>query len=195
MKSFLAPLFLVISFDVSSAFDVWEEAYFEPLIAGEIIPSFDKNELYIASSEPAQIQQSRVIKGLKVEKIIDGDTVYGLLDGKTYKIRLSEIDAPERSQPFGRQSKVYLRNLLEKGHFDAHINEQDQYGRYLARLYSNGIDINRAMVAGGMAWVYDLYVIDTTLYKDQIEAQKKKKGLWSKRQPAPPWEWRRARRR
>ena len=46
-----------------------------------------------------------------------------------------------------------------------------------------------------MAWVYDLYVIDTTLYKDQIEAQKKKKGLWSKRQPAPPWEWRRARRR
>ena len=181
MKNFLAPLILIISFDASSAFDRWEEAYFKPLMAGDILPSFDKNELYFASSEPAQIQQSRVIKGL--------------LDGKTYKIRLSEIDAPERSQPFGRQSKVYLRNLLEKGVFDAHINQQDQYGRYLAKIYSNGIDINRAMVAGGMAWVYDLYVIDTTLYKDQIEAQKKKKGLWSKRQPAPPWEWRRARRR
>ena len=73
MKNFLAPLILIISFDASSAFDRWEEANFKPLMAGEILPGFDKNELYIASSEPAQIQQSRVIKGLKVEKIIDGD--------------------------------------------------------------------------------------------------------------------------
>ena len=70
MKNFLAPLILIISFDASSAFDRWEEAYFKPLTAGEILSSFDKNELYFASSEPAQIQQSRVIKGLKVEKII-----------------------------------------------------------------------------------------------------------------------------
>tara|TARA_B100001179_G_C18478718_1_gene354717 strand:- start:484 stop:690 length:207 start_codon:yes stop_codon:yes gene_type:complete len=49
-----------------------------------------------------------LIEGLKVEKVIDGDTVYGLMNGKTYKLRLSEIDAPERDQPFGRQSKVFL---------------------------------------------------------------------------------------
>ena len=112
------------------------------------------------SSNPTQVRTSTPDnrESALVTRVIDGDTVYGLLDGKTYKIRLSEIDAPERSQPFGRQSKVYLRNLLEKGVFDAHINQQDQYGRYLAKIYSNGIDINRAMVAGGMAWVYDLYV-------------------------------------
>ena len=88
---------------------------------------------------------SDLIQNLKVEKIVDGDTVYGSLNGKTYKLRLTEIDAPERDQPFGRQSKVFLRELLKDGEFDADISGQDQYGRYLARLYDNGVDVNRIM--------------------------------------------------
>tara|TARA_B100000953_G_C18003340_1_gene415800 strand:+ start:1055 stop:1522 length:468 start_codon:yes stop_codon:yes gene_type:complete len=136
-----------------------------------------------------------LIQNLQVEKVIDGDTVYGSLNGKTYKLRLTEIDAPERNQPFGRQSKVFLRELLKDGEFNADISGQDQYGRYLARLYDNGVDINRKMVSEGMAWVYDDYVTDKTFYQNQQEAQEQKKGLWSKRYPAPPWEWRRARRR
>ena len=136
-----------------------------------------------------------LIQNLQVEKVIDGDTVYGSLNGKTYKLRLTEIDAPERNQPFGHQSKVFLRDLLKDGDFNADISGQDQYGRYLARLYDNGVDINRKMVSEGMAWVYDDYVTDKTFYQNQREAQEQKKGLWSKRYPAPPWEWRRARRR
>ncbi len=136
---------------------------------------------------------SELLQNLKVEKIIDGDTVYATLEGKPYKLRLTEIDAPERDQPFGRQSKVFLRELLKDGEFDADISGKDQYGRYLARLYDNGVDINRKMVNEGMAWVYDFYVTDKTFYKNQLSAQKLKKGIWSKRYPAPPWEWRRAR--
>ena len=136
---------------------------------------------------------SEFIQDLKVEKIIDGDTVYATLEGKPYKLRLTEIDAPERDQPFGRQSKVFLRELLKDGEFDADISGKDQYGRYLARLYDNGVDINRKMVNEGMAWVYDFYVTDKTFYKNQQSAQQEKKGIWSKRFPAPPWEWRRAR--
>ena len=136
-----------------------------------------------------------LIQNLQVEKVIDGDTVYGSLNGKTYKLRLTEIDAPERNQPFGHQSKVFLRDLLKDGDFNADSSGQDQYGRYLARLYDNGVDINRKMVSEGMAWVYDDYVTDKTFYQNQREAQEQKKGLWSKRYPAPPWEWRRARRR
>ena len=136
---------------------------------------------------------SELIYDLKVEKVIDGDTVHASLEGKTYKLRLTEIDAPERDQPFGRQSKVFLRELLKDGEFDADISGKDQYGRYLARLYDNGVDINRKMVNEGMAWVYDFYVTDKTFYKNQQSAQQEKKGIWSKRFPAPPWEWRRAR--
>ena len=38
-------------------------------------------------------------------------------------------------------------------------------------------------------------VKDKTFYLNQREAQEQKKGIWSKRYPAPPWEWRKARRR
>ena len=136
---------------------------------------------------------SELIQDLKVEKIVDGDTVYASLEGKVYKLRLTEIDAPERDQPFGRQSKVFLRELLKDGEFDANIDGKDQYDRYLARLYDNGIDINRKMVNEGMAWGYDFYVTDKTFYKNQKSAQTKKKGIWSKRYPVPPWKWREAR--
>ena len=199
MKSLLPLLILIISFDVSSAYrpteEHWRQGYGGALVLDEMFPVFISNESYTSSSNPGQFQQPLVIKGLQVEKVIDGDTVYGLLGGKTYKIRLAEIDAPERDQAFGRQSKVFLRNLLGNGEFDAHISSEDQYGRYIAKLYSNGIDINRKMVSEGMAWVYDYYVIDKTFYLDQEDAQKLKKGIWSKRYPAPPWEWRKARRR
>ena len=199
MKSLLPLLILIISFDVSSAYrpteEHWRQGYGGALVLDEMFPVFISNESYTSSSSPGQFPQPLVIKGLQVEKVIDGDTVYGLLGDKTYKIRLAEIDAPERDQPFGRQSKIFLRKLLVDSEFDAHITSEDQYGRYIARLYSNGMDINRKMVSEGMAWVYDYYVIDKTFYLNQEDARKLKKGIWSKRYPAPPWEWRKARRR
>tara|TARA_B100000686_G_scaffold337851_1_gene409562 strand:- start:22077 stop:22673 length:597 start_codon:yes stop_codon:yes gene_type:complete len=198
MKSLLPLLILIISFDASSAYrptvEHWSQGYGGALMMGEMFPVFN-DESYTSSSSPDQFQQPLVIKGLQVEKVVDGDTVYGLLGEKTYKIRLAEIDAPERDQPFGRQSKVFLRKLLVGGEFNAHISSEDQYGRYIAKLYSNGVDVNRKMVSEGMAWVYDYYVIDKTLYLNQEDAQKLKKGIWSKRHPAPPWEWRKAKRR
>ena len=199
MKSLFPLLILIISFDVSSAYrptvEHWSQGYGGALMMGEMYPFIISDESSASSLNSDEFQQPLVVKGIQVEKVIDGDTVYGLLGGKTYKIRLAEIDAPERDQPFGRQSKVFLRNLLVDGEFDAHISSEDQYGRYIAKLYSNGIDINRKMVSEGMAWVYDYYVIDKTLYLNQEEAQNLKKGIWSKRYPAPPWEWRKARRR
>ncbi len=190
MKSLLPLLILIISFDVSSAYrpteEHWRQGYGGALVLDEMFPVFISNESYTSSSNPGQFPQPLVIKGLQVEKVIDGDTVYGLLGDKTYKIRLAEIDAPERDQPFGRQSKIFLRKLLVDGEFDAHITSEDQYGRYIARLYSNGMDINRKMVSEGMAWVYDYYVIDKTFYLNQEDARKLKKGIWSKRYPAPP---------
>ena len=37
----------------------------------------------------------------KVVKTADGDTLTLLIDEKQHKIRLSDIDTPERKQPFG----------------------------------------------------------------------------------------------
>ena len=41
----------------------------------------------------------------KVVRIVDGDTLVLLVDEKQHKIRLSDIDTPERKQPFGTKAK------------------------------------------------------------------------------------------
>ena len=47
----------------------------------------------------------------KVVKIADGDTLSLLVDSKQLKIRLSDIDTPERKQPFCNRAKQALSEL------------------------------------------------------------------------------------
>ena len=52
------------------------------------------------------------IKG-HVVSIADGDTLTILVSGHDQiKVRLAEIDAPEKSQPFGQRSKQSLRHVF-----------------------------------------------------------------------------------
>jgi endonuclease YncB( thermonuclease family) len=67
----------------------------------------------------------------------------------------------------------------------------DRYGRTVARVECNGVDANAEQVRAGMAWVFDKYVTDRSLYTVQDEARVARRGLWSDRDPMPPWEWRR----
>jgi len=131
------------------------------------------------------------IEDFQVVRIVDGDTVHASLEGILYKIRLVEIDAPESDQPFGEAAKTYLGELLSGRVFSAELSGRGRYGRYLGRLYQNGLDINQEMVDEGLAWVYDRYVTDKGLYGHQEIARKAGKGIWSVDDAVPPWEWRR----
>lgn len=41
-----------------------------------------------------------------------------------------------------------------------------------------------------MAWVFDRYVTDRSLYEVQDEARTAGRGLWGDSQPVAPWDWR-----
>ena len=133
---------------------------------------------------------SEYLENLAIKKIVDGDTVHLYHDNEIYKVRLIEIDAPERNQPFGTDSTDYLKSLLREGRVNIEISGTDRYGRKLGRLYWKGKNINRAMVSAGYAWVYDDYVTDTSFYENQSNARNLKKGLWRDSSPIEPWEWR-----
>jgi len=130
------------------------------------------------------------LKDLEIKRVVDGDTVHVFFRDQVYKIRLTEIDAPERDQPFGNDSTIFLKRLLQDGWVDVDISGTDKYGRKLGRLYWKGKDINRELVSAGYAWVYDQYVTDDTFYENQLKAQQERRGLWVDLKPIEPWNWR-----
>lgn len=138
----------------------------------------------------SQVSNAEYLESLKIKRVVDGDTVHVFYQDEVYKIRLTEIDAPERDQPYGSNSTEYLKSLLKEGMVDVDISGTDRYGRKLGRLYWQGIDINRELVSAGYAWVYDQYVTDNSFYENQSKARNSKKGLWEDQNPLEPWNWR-----
>lgn len=131
----------------------------------------------------------------RVVAVHDGDTVTVLADQRRLRVRLTDIDAPELKQPFGKHSKTALSDLCFGKLAGFEIRGRDRYGRTLARLRCNGVDANAEQVRRGYAWVYTRYVrANSPLYTLQLDAQTARRGLWIDRAPTAPWEWRRQRR-
>lgn len=133
-----------------------------------------------------------LIIGLVVA-IADGDTLTVLNeDFQQVKIRLAEIDAPEKKQPFGSCSRQSLGELCHEKRAEVRVTDVDRrYKRIVGRVTCAGVDANAAQVRRGMAWVYDRYAKDKTLYRLQDEARSAGRGLWIDRNPMAPWDWRR----
>jgi len=132
---------------------------------------------------------------VRVVAVHDGDTVTVLKDQRRLRVRLTEIDAPELGQPFGKRSKMALSDLCFARTAELEVRGRDRYGRALGRLKCDGLDANAEQVRSGYAWVYTRYASPgSPLYALQLDAQAARRGLWTDRAPTPPWEWRRQRR-
>jgi micrococcal nuclease len=131
------------------------------------------------------------VESAYVSAVVDGDTLYVELDGLRTRVRLAEVDAPEKGQPFGRRSEQSLRELIWKRQVRVAWSELDRYGRPIVRVTtSDGIDVNAEQVRRGFAWVYRQYAKDQSLYSLEAAARTAQIGLWADSAPQPPWEWR-----
>lgn len=127
--------------------------------------------------------------------ISDGDTLTVLSDDRQQvKVRLAEIDAPEKQQAFGTRSRQSLGELCHEKHAEVRVVDVDRYGRTVGRVACDGTDANEAQVRRGMAWVYDHYARDKTLYRLQDEARTAGRGLWADVGAIAPWDWRKEKR-
>ncbi|MFM8931542.1 MAG: thermonuclease family protein [Gemmataceae bacterium] len=121
----------------------------------------------------------------------DGDTVTCLNENnEQQKIRLAEIDAPELKQDFGQRSREALAAMVFGKTITVVDQNKDRYGRWIGRLYADGIDVNRQMVATGYAWHYASYSKDPSLGVLMQQAKDQKLGLWGQGDPIPPWDYR-----
>ena len=129
----------------------------------------------------------------KVVAVYDGDTVTCIDENnQQQKIRLAEIDAPEAKQDFGQVSRQTLASMVFGKTVTVVDDGKDRYGRWIGHLYADGVDVNRQMVASGMAWHYAAFSNDQSLATLQAQAQAQKLGIWSQPNPIPPSEFRKS---
>jgi endonuclease YncB( thermonuclease family) len=132
----------------------------------------------------------------KVVKVADGDTITVLVDRELVKVRLAEIDSPERGQPWSNRAKQALTEKIAGHVVQVETKWNDRYGRRVGHVVYAGRDINRELVREGHAWVYRQWLRDQTLLDDEAHARDARAGLWGLPEPerVPPWQWRKARR-
>lgn len=133
---------------------------------------------------------SGLAHGHPVIGISDGDTLTVLMDQKPVKVRLSDIDAPEKRQGYGERAKQVLSDLCFEKDATLDIRTTDRYGRIVARVTCAGIDVNHALVERGFAWHYVRYSRDVALAITEAHAKAAKRGLWADPAPIPPWDFR-----
>jgi len=129
----------------------------------------------------------------KVVAIADGDTLTLLTPAREQvKIRLAEIDTPERAQPYGTRARQALSDLAFGKQATVETSEKDRYGRVIGRIYVDGVDVNKELVSRGAAWVYRQYNHDKSLLAIEADARAAKRGLWAlpEAERVAPWDWR-----
>lgn len=130
----------------------------------------------------------------KVIKIYDGDTFR--IDTKKMqecKIRISDIDCPEKNQSYGIEAKNFLtKKILNKTVLIKNL-KRDKYNRIVGLvIYDKNKDLGKDILESGLAWVWKFS--KNVLYKKvESQARKKKIGLWKKNHPIDPYNWRKKR--
>lgn len=129
----------------------------------------------------------------RVSKVVDGDTIRVQVGrGDPLKVRLIEIDAPEPNQPYGREARQALAGLVGGREVRLETHGTDGYGRLLARVFADEIDVNAELIRRGAAWVYRRYSEDPSLLSLERDAREQRRGLWAlpSAERIPPWQFR-----
>jgi micrococcal nuclease len=129
----------------------------------------------------------------RVVRVVDGDTVVLLVDGKQEKVRLIGVDTPETVkpntpvQPYGPEASRFTKNLLtgESVFMETDpggAGTQDRFKRELAFLYRapDGLFVNLELVRQGYGRVYRKVKFKYRDIFEEVEATTKAqhKGLW-----------------
>ncbi|WP_243471552.1 thermonuclease family protein [Winogradskyella sp. MH6] len=127
----------------------------------------------------------------KVVAITDGDTFKLLTQDSTLiRVRVANIDCPERKQPFSKRAKQFTSDAIFEKQVELKVIKKDRYGRSIAYVYYGGKNLSEELLKAGLAWHFVKYSDDETLQPLEDKAKKDKIGLWVDPKAIAPWEWR-----
>ena len=128
---------------------------------------------------------------VKVARVIDGDTIQVLSDGRQYTVRLIGADTPETKHPtktvqhFGAEASAYTKAALEgrtvQLETDRTGDTVDRYGRLLRYVYLDGENFNARLIREGYAHAIRGFRYSKRAAFIRLEEAAKRlgKGLWS----------------
>lgn len=129
---------------------------------------------------------------IRIERVMDGDSLVYHKDGKRQEIRLYAIDCPEKAQRFGDRAKAFTADRATGEWVQLVVRNHDRYEREIADVYlEDGGHLNAELVEAGLAWWYRQHAEGSrTLAKLERAAKADRRGLWKDEKPVPPWKYR-----
>lgn len=130
------------------------------------------------------------VHAAQVTEIFDGDQLTLMEDGKTVKLRLALIDAPELDQPYGEAARQALVKLCLGKKATYRLGKRVIEGRMTAMVYCDEKEANRSQIKQGFAWIDPEQDVEPGYKLLQEWIFEGRYGLWRDPKPVPPWEWR-----
>ncbi len=98
-------------------------------------------------------------------RVLDGDTVelttdVGFRISLRQIFRLARINAPELSTPEGKAARDMLYAKLHGATLSVESVKTEKYGRWLAELWADGVNVNDWLLTEGLARPYGLAHVD-----------------------------------
>jgi len=169
------------------------DVYTKEVVGASIFPT---------SSPTSQVTQPTIIvnnsgdlnqASYRVVKVVDGDTLDVVINGKTERLRLIGIDTPETVDPrksvqcFGKEASNKAKELLIGQYVtleaDPTQGDRDKYKRLLRYVFlTDGTNYNLFMIKEGYAheYTYDSkYKYQLAFRQAETLAQENQRGLWS----------------
>lgn len=124
--------------------------------------------------------------------VSDGDTLWVMpvAEHMPRKLRLLGMDAPEICQTGGVASREALSQLVAHKRLHVTVNYDDTYGRGLAHIRIDDLDVAALMVQAGQAWSNRWHHSMGPYAVQENEARAARRGLFAEQNPELPRDFR-----
>lgn len=159
----------------------------------EVVPRHLSAEVYNAHNAYAMAsQQNLVASTRKYLSDLHRLGYYPHANGsvaRIVRVRLRGVTAPRRGQKFHEEAIQFLAEKVEGKKIHVYIYWKDQFDRAVGDVivHDDRTMVSISMLKAGLSWYSAEYDRGSDLVSVEKDARREKAGIWSLRNPTPPW--------
>ena len=147
---------------------------------------FERDERGAGPATAAAPRAAERIGPCDVTHVTDGDTLNVRCAGRKERVRLLQIDTPEREDALYEEAGAALESRIAGRRVELELGpeERDDHGRLLAYVFVAGENLNLAMIRDGWSPYFDRYgagAYPREFAEAEREARAAGRGIWGAR--------------